>query len=133
MKLSHATSYALAGLVYLVREKPEAPVAAIKVASVEGFSSQFLRTLLNPLVGAGILRSVRGPNGGYSLARPPKDITLLDVVEAVDGPLRALAEPVGDGEGKALDKRLQAVCDEVLALVRERLEEVTLAELAKGK
>ena len=132
MKLSLASSYAVTALVYLVREKPEAPVAAIKMARVEGLPAQFLRTLLKPLVGAGILRSVRGPNGGYRLARAPKDITLLEVVEAVDGPFRAMVEPVNK-EGASLDKRLQVVCDEALALVCSRLAAVTLAELAKGK
>ena len=62
----------------------------------------------------GILRAIKGPNGGYNMARPPKNITLLEVVEAVDGPLPALADPVGDSEGKALDTRLQAMCNEVL-------------------
>jgi Rrf2 family protein len=133
MKLSLASSYAVTALIYLVREKPEAPVAAIKVSRVEGLPAQFLRKVLKPLADTGILRSVRGPHGGFSLARPAKDITLPEVVEAVDGPLLALADPVGGAEGKALDKRLQAVCDEVLAVVRERLAKVTLAELAKGK
>ena len=132
MKLSLASSYAVTALVYLVREKPEAPVAAIKMARVEGLPAQFLRTLLNPLVGAGILRSVRGPNGSYSLARPPKDVTLLEVVEAVDGQLRGDASATSK-EGVALDKQLQAVCDEALAVVWERLEKVTLAELARRK
>ena len=80
----------------------------------------------------GVLCSQKGPSGGYSLARQPKDITLLEVVEAVDGQLRGDAGTVGR-EGAALDKRLQVGCDEVLALVRERLAKVTLAELAKGK
>ena len=44
-----------------------------------------------------------------------------------------LAEPVGDGKGKALDKRLQVVWDEAVAVVRERLAKITLAELARGK
>jgi DNA-binding IscR family transcriptional regulator len=75
MNLSHARTYAVAGLIYLIRKK----------------------------------------------------------IEAVDGLLRALAEPVGDGEGKALDKRLQVVWDEAVAVVRERLAKITLAELARGK
>ena len=55
----------------------------------------------------------------------------VEGVEAVDGPLLADAGTVGE-EGAALDKRLQAVCDGVVAVVREGLEKVTLAELAKG-
>jgi Rrf2 family protein len=76
---------------------------------------------LRPLVHAGVLRSVRGPGGGYALARDPKHITVLEVVEAVDRPLRGDHQPVGGGEGAALDRRLQAMCDQAAALVRERL------------
>ena len=132
MKLSHASSNALAFVVHLARLKPDAPVPSHEVAREYGLSERFLLKVLTPLVSMGILRSVKGPNGGYSLARPPKDITLLEVIEAVDGHLRSEA-PTISKEGAALDKRLQAVCDEALALVRERLEKVTLAELARGK
>ena len=133
MKLSLATSYAITALVHLAREKADGLITAHKVARSEGVPTSLLRKALKPLVDAGVLRSATGSNGGYSLARPAKDVTLLEVVEAVDGPLLALADLVGGGEGKALDKRLQAVCDEALAVVRERLAGVTLADLAKGK
>jgi Rrf2 family protein len=132
MKLSRASSYALAYLAHLAREKPDKPVPSHEVARELDLPERFLLKVLTPLVSMGILRSVKGPNGGYSLARPPKDITLLEVIEAVDGQLRSEAPPVSK-EGAALDKRLQAVCDEALVLVRERLEKVTLAELARGK
>jgi Rrf2 family protein len=133
MKLSLATSYAITTLVHLAREKADGLITAHKVARSEGVPTSLLRKALKPLVDAGVLRSATGSNGGYSLARPAKDITLLEVIEAVAGPLPALAEPVVGAEGKALGQRLQAVCDEVLAVVRVRLEKVTLAELAKGK
>ena len=100
MKLSHASSNALAFVV------PPRPVEARRtrtlaseVARKYGLSERFLLKVLTPLVSMGILRSVKGPNGGYSLARAPKDITLLDVVEAVDGQLRSEAPPVGKCEG----------------------------------
>jgi Rrf2 family protein len=132
MKLSRASSYALAYLAHLAREKPDKPVPSHEVARELDLPERFLLKVLMPLVSMGILRSVKGPNGGYSLARPPKDITLLEVIEAVEGQLRSEAPPVSK-EGASLDKRLQAVCDEALVLVRERLEKVTLAELARGK
>ena len=132
MKLTRGSSYALATLAYLAREKPEAAVSSRAVAAAEGVPERFLLKVLKPLVDAGILRSVRAPNGGYRLARAPKGVTLLEVIEAVDGPLRAEAPPVSK-DGAALDRRLQAACDEALALVRGRLARVTLAELARGK
>jgi Rrf2 family protein len=132
MHLTRASSYAIAALAHLVREKPDAPVASHDLARAEDIPEKFVLKILKTLVNARILRSVNGPHGGYSLAKAPKDVTLLDVVEAVEGPLRADAGTVGK-EGAALDKRLQAVCDEALAVVRERLAKVTLAELARGK
>ena len=95
---------------------------------------RFLVKILGLLVNAGILRSVKGPNGGYTLARPAKEVTLLEILEAVDGPiLRAQADPVGNGEGKALEKAVCRPCATRCWRWCERLEKVTLAELAKGK
>jgi Rrf2 family protein len=133
MKLNHASGYALAALVHMAGPPGGRPVPSHQIAQARGVPERFLLKLLKPLVDIGVLRSVRGPNGGYRLARAPKDVTLLEVVEAVDGPVRGDAPAVGGGEGAALDKRLQAVCDGAAALVRERLGKVTLAELAKGK
>jgi Rrf2 family protein len=132
MKLTKASGYAVAFLAYLAREKPDAPVPSHEIAREKGLPERFLPKVLKPLVDSGVLRSLKGPNGGYALARDPRDVTLLEVVEAVDGPLCGLADPVGK-EGGALDKRLQAVCDKAAALVRERLAAVTLAELAQGR
>jgi Rrf2 family protein len=132
MKLSHASAYALTYLVHLARERTDRPVPSHEAAREEGLPERFLMKVLKPLVGAGVLRSVRGPSGGYTLARAPKDVTLLDLVEAVDGTLRGDAGAVGK-EGTALDRWLQAVCDAAAALARERLAKVTLADLARGK
>jgi Rrf2 family protein len=132
MKLTRASSYALHALVYLAREKTAA-VPSHVIAEKEHLPELFLLKVLKPLADARVLRSLKGPNGGYALARASKDITLLEVIEAVDGPIRGDAPGVGKGEGVALDKRLQAVCDSVAALVRERLAKVTLAELARRK
>ena len=134
MKLSHASGYALAALAYIARAKPDGPVASHVIAAAAGLPERYLLKVLKPLVDAGVLRSLKGPNGGYRLARPPKAIALLEVVEAADGPVRGDAPPVGAGKaGAALDGRLQGVCDSAAALVRERLARVTLADLARRK
>ena len=134
MKLSYASGYALAALAYIARAKPDGPVASHVIAAAAGLPERYLLKVLKPLVDAGVLRSLKGPNGGYRLARPPKGITLLEVVEAADGPVRGDAPPVGAGKaGAAFDGRLQGVCAGAATLVRERLAGVTLAELARGK
>ena len=134
MKLTRASSYAVQALVYMAREGAGRPVPSHVAARAQGSPERFLLKVLKPLVDAGVLRSLKGPNGGYRLARPPKGLTLLEVVEAADGPVRGDAPPVGAGkDGAAFGGRLQGVCDGAATLVRERLAGVTLAELARGK
>jgi Rrf2 family protein len=105
-------------------------VKSHKLARAEGVNADFSRKVLRRLTAAGILESQTGNYGGYRLARPAKHVTLLEVVEAVDGPLAA---PARRRRGRRDNPKLRAACDEVLALARERLAKVTLAELAKGK
>ncbi len=133
MRLTRASNYALQALAYLLEQPAEKSVASHVVADSRGIPERFLLKVLQPLVSAGVLRSVKGPNGGYRLARPAKQITLLEVIEAVDGPIRGAAPAVGKDGAAALDKRLQAVCEGAADAVRERMGKVTLAELTRGK
>jgi Rrf2 family protein len=133
MKLSRACGYALRALTYLARHGGDDPVVSRQIAEAHGLSEFFLAKALKPLVSARVLRSLRGSRGGVRLARPARDITLLEVVEAVDGPVRGDAPRVGTGGAARLDRRLQAVCDAVAEGVRRRLRKVTLADLAAGK
>jgi DNA-binding IscR family transcriptional regulator len=79
-----------------------------------------------PIVG-GVVGPL-GPNGGYRLARPAKAITLLNVVEAVDGSIEAVFD--GSAFAEMLARRLRAVLDRSAAEVRRSLERVTIAQLA---
>jgi Rrf2 family protein len=133
MKLTRASDYALGALVHLVRAGDGGPVPSHLIADAHGIPERFLVKVLRPLVNAGILRSVKGPGGGYRLGRAPKEVSLLEVVEAVDGRIRGTAPPVGKGGAAAFDRRLQGVCDEAAGLVRDRLGRASLAELAKAK
>ena len=129
MKFSRAVEYALEGLVYMAQHGGNRPLASHITAQARGIPELFLLKLLKPLVSAGVLRSVKGPNGGYRLARRPQDISLLEVVEAVDGPLQGQVSFEGEGSG-GLEKRLRAICDEAAGLVRRQYARVRLSDLA---
>jgi Rrf2 family protein len=133
MKLSRASNYALQALAYMAGHSAGKPAASHRVADARGIPERFLLKVLKPLVDARVLLSLKGPHGGYRLARPAKDITLLEVVEAVDGPIRSEAPGVGKNGGAALDRKLQAVCDAAADLTRQRLAKTTLAELLRGR
>lgn len=88
MKLSVKTDYATRAVLGLARHYPVGiAVPAETLAAAQGASGKFLIQILVELKAQGIVRSVRGVAGGYLRARPPAEITLTDVLEAVDGPL----------------------------------------------
>ena len=129
MKLTRACGYALHAVEYLAARGAGPPVASHRIAEARGVPERFLLKVLKPLVTAGVLRSLKGPNGGFRLARPASQVTLLEVVEAVDGPIHGHT-PLGGARGDGLDSRLGAVCQGVADLVRRRLGKVRLSDLA---
>jgi Rrf2 family protein len=130
MKLSRASGYAVCALVYLARKGPGGPVTSEAIARAEGLPERFLLKLLVALVRAGTLSATKGPHGGYRLAKPARDVSLLEIVEAVDGPVRGDVPPV-DNDGEAgIDHKLQTACDGAADIVRRNLARVSVAELA---
>jgi Rrf2 family protein len=110
-------------------QKQNRPVASHHIAQARGIPERFLLKVLKPLVSARVLHSIKGPNGGYRLARTPSEITMLDVVEAVDGPIRGqapLAQVDGDGH---LDHRLELICNQSADQLRKQLKKVRIADL----
>jgi Rrf2 family transcriptional regulator, cysteine metabolism repressor len=86
MKLSTRGKYGLYAMYYLAAHKDEGPQSLQNIATI-GVPSQYLEQLLGNLRRAGLIGSVRGPQGGYRIARPPEAITVLDVLDALEGPL----------------------------------------------
>jgi len=129
VKLSLATVYALHALTYLARHEGDRPVASHLIARAEGIPEKFILKILRLLGDAGMVTSRKGPNGGCRLAKKPKDISMLEITEAVDGPLKEANPFKGKGAG-GLDSRLQAVCDQAAGAVRRQYQKVRLADLA---
>lgn len=84
MKLSTRVRYAARALVELAAAYPGQTVSLANISAAQQISAKYLEQLLRGLRLAGLVRSVRGQQGGYSLARPPADITLQDVYMAVE-------------------------------------------------
>jgi Rrf2 family protein len=135
MKLTRASSYALHALEYMAGREQDTPVASHHIAQARGIPELYLLKVLKSLVSAQILRSLKGPNGGYRLARPATKITMLEVVEAVDGPIRgqALLTRQAGRDGTGLESRLETICDQAAVLLRTRLGKVRLSELVRRK
>ena len=85
--LSKKTKYGLKALIYLTRHYTKGPVLITDLAASEHIPRKFLETILLELKNRGVLQSKKGPGGGYSLARPPRDIKLGEIVRWLNGPL----------------------------------------------
>jgi Rrf2 family protein len=125
--------YAVRAAVELAASSGEGPVKAEQIAAAQSIPLNFLENILAELRRAGIVESRRGAAGGYLLAKAPEDISLADVIRAVEGPLanvRGMSPDALEYEGSA--ERLRDVWVALRASVRAVLEQVTLADVAKG-
>ncbi|AEF95057.1 transcriptional regulator, BadM/Rrf2 family [Desulfotomaculum nigrificans CO-1-SRB] len=96
MRLNQATDYAFRAVLYLSRLPAGEVIEAKTIAEDEQIPIRFLLKILRLLSQSGIVESLRGVSGGYKLAKKPKEITMKDVVEAVEGPIevnRCLIHP----------------------------------------
>lgn len=94
MRISQRGLYALQALTVLAQRHPQGVMRIRDIASEENLPEKFLESIMLELKRARIVDSLRGANGGYQLKRPPKDITLGEVIRRIDGPLA----PFEDGE-----------------------------------
>jgi Rrf2 family protein len=134
MRVTAKADYAVRATVELVGSSAEAPRKVDEIAQAQGIPLSFLENILTQLRSAGIVRSQRGPEGGYWLAHPAAEVTLADVIRAVEGPLVGVRgqrpEEVAYG-GSA--ESLQQVWVALRANLRKVLERVSVADVAAGK
>ena len=85
MKVTKSAGYAVHALMYMVRHSTQLPVTAVTVAKAEGIPSDYLAKIFQQLAKARFVKAVRGRKRGYVFARPPEQISLLELFEAVEG------------------------------------------------
>ena len=133
VKVSTRGDYASRALLSLaLHQDVTGPTSVRDIAERTGLPQPYLEQILLALKGAGLVRSKRGVGGGYVLARSPEEITLGQIVSAVDGPIAAgdFGEPHQNGacdhEGQCV---LLAVWSDVGRHMREHLDSFTLADM----
>ncbi|HOM60986.1 MAG TPA: Rrf2 family transcriptional regulator [Anaerohalosphaeraceae bacterium] len=87
MKLSSRTRYGIRAMLELAFEYGKKPLQIKSIADRENISNKYLEQLIAMLKSAGLVRSVRGPRGGYMLAKPPQEISLKDIFVTLEGPI----------------------------------------------
>lgn len=130
MKLTKTSAHAALAMAYLFNRGEQTPTQARQVAEHLDIPTDSMLKILQLLVRQGLLRSQLGRRGGYRVADADHPVTLLQVVEAIDGPMHVQlsVNPVNDGMRHAAEQ-LQAHCDHALQKVREVWSTLTVADL----
>jgi Rrf2 family protein len=133
MRVSAKADYAVRAAVELAAAD-EGPVKGERLAEAQDIPLQFLEHILLELKHQGIIRARRGAKGGYWLARPADEVTIADVVRAVEGPIADVqSTPPEAIEYSGNAEKLREVWVAVRASLRSVLENVTLADLVSGE
>jgi Rrf2 family protein len=135
MRVTAKVDYALRAMAQLAAaESSGGPVAATRLAEQQAIPLKFLHGVLADLKRARLVRSTRGPDGGYTLGRPAAEITIADVFRAVDGPLVTVRDqPFTELEYTGPAEALRDVWLAARASLRTVFEKVTLADLVAGE
>ncbi len=131
MKLTRGVDYGTLGILYLARQPRERVVLISEIAEAQGVPESYLAKIFQDLAKAGLVRSHRGARGGFTLARLPVEITLRQVIEAIEGPV-ALNRCLDSREGCAQSSGcpVHAALAEAQSALVAALDGVTLHSLA---
>lgn len=134
MRITAKADYAVRAALELAAAPEGEPVKGTKISEAQEIPLQFMEHILLEMKHARLIQARRGARGGYWLARPASEITVADVIRAVEGPLANIHEAAPEDlhyEGAA--ERLRDVWVAVRHNLRAVLESVTLADLAAGR
>ena len=134
MQITRQADYAVRAVLYLAQQHQASRIATAEIADKQKIPITFLAKIIAQLGAAGLVRSTRGAHGGVALGRSPETITLLEVVEAIDGPM-LLNACVGDPTACALGQEcpVHDVWCQAQAELVTRLTQTTFADLIRPR
>ena len=132
MELTRKGEYAIRGIIYLAQQPPGAISLVSEIAEAVDVPQTFLAKIFQNFAKIGLINSFRGTGGGFTLGRPAEQITLREIVEAVEGPILPNRCLLGSGNcERARGCSVHPVWKDVQQKVVEILEAVSLADLAR--
>lgn len=131
MKISKTAGYALVTVGYIAQHYQEGRVMASFVSKQYNIPLLYLFKVLQKLERANILLGKRGPRGGFILARPSKDITLLEIIEAIDGPMVNYLQLAVHTKNEPFSLKMEKVCQSAIGKARDLYGKVKLSEMLK--
>jgi len=134
MKVSLRSTYGILAAVDLAMQAGSAPIQAKSIARRQRIPARFLEQVLHAMKKAGLVASVRGAQGGYVLSKKPSELSIAEILEALEGPILAVAGLNGQNpmrHSAKSDALLGKIWDRVYEAERHVLEAITVEELAE--
>jgi len=132
VKISRSTGYALLAVGYIAQHKDRKIILSQDISKKYDIPLEYLLKILQQLVRVNVLRSKRGPRGGFSLAGPAKKITMLQIIEAVDGPIINQLSLTEQAHGEKFGVRAEKVYIKAITEARNVFEKTKLSDLIEG-
>ena len=129
MKISRSTQYGLIALGYIAQHGKNGLVMSEAISKQYNIPLEYLLKILHQLVRGGVLRSKRGPRGGFSLAQKPEDINFLQIIEAIEGPMRSEMDLAEQTDNEPFSLRIEDLCKGVIQQVRDTYAAAKLADV----
>ncbi|MHC4912957.1 MAG: RrF2 family transcriptional regulator [Planctomycetota bacterium] len=129
MKVNTSTAYGLLAVGYIARNQDKGLIVSQAIAKQYNIQLEYLLKIMRQLAMANVLRSKRGPRGGYSLARSPDKITMLEVLEAVQGPLSSDLLLSEHAPREKFATKAQKTSQKAFTQARNALKAVKLSDL----
>jgi Rrf2 family protein len=131
MRISRSTGYALLAVGYIVRHHKEKIILSQAISKEYNIPLEYLLKIMQQMVRANVLRSKRGPRGGFSLAKPANKISMLEIVEAVDGPMASQLDLTELAPKEKFSGRAEQAYAKAIAQARAVFEKTKLSDLVK--
>ena len=132
MKISRSTGYALLAVGYIAKHSDQKFISSQSIAKEYDIPLGYLLNILKQLVWANVLRSRRGLRGGFSLAKPTKKITMLQIIEAVEGPMDRQLGLVEQAGGGKFSTRTERAYGKAIAAAKNVFSKTNLLDLGIG-
>ncbi len=132
MRISRSTGYAILAVGYIAQNQKQGIVLSQSVSKKYNIPSEYLLKILQQLVRANVLRSKRGPRGGFNLAQPAKKITMLQIIEAVEGPMISQLNLKEQARGEKFAARAEKNYEKAIAQAKSVFEKAKLTDLLAG-
>ena len=131
MNISRSAGYGMMAVGYIAQNDSDALVLASTVSKEYNIPTEYLLKILQQLVRANILRSKRGPRGGFSMAKPTNEISMLEIIEAISGPLSGHLELSEQAKGAPFSFKMEDVCRQASAKCTGTLQNTKLSQMLK--